>query len=94
MQVLAPGLQSKIAAAAGVDFTIATMTKDAFFFVNLKLNGHNFYLHCEFLSEEEVLKVAKILKEVYEEFPLWRRIASLDTNLNNHTAVDSGTGGV
>lgn len=89
MQVLTPGIQSKIAAAAGVNFTIATMPKDGLFFVHLELNNHNFYLHCEFLSEEEVLKVAAILKEVYDEFPTMRRFNSLDTNLNAHKAASS-----
>lgn len=89
MNILESDFPNRVEKAVGEHFTVVTKSSSTFYFENLKFKGHNFYLRCDWLEENDVLEVAKILKEVFSNFPSFPRIFSNHHDLNLNSVFSS-----
>lgn len=83
MAELTAELRSKVASSAGASFTIREIRGKALTFENVYFKDRSFDLYCEFLSEDEILDVAKLLKEIFDECPKLARLTEPTIMLNH-----------
>lgn len=81
MAELTTELHSKIAFSVGGPFTVTELKDNAVSFESVYYD-HSFDLYCEFLTEDEVLGVAKLLKKIFESFPKLSRLTEKTITLN------------
>jgi hypothetical protein len=87
MTAITSELHKKINEALGMNFAVTKMPQNVIFFESMLFDGHNFYLHCTFLTEDEIRGVAVMLKEVFGSFPMNPKITATPMYLNFDTNV-------
>lgn len=86
MAELTAELRSKVASSAGTSFTVTEIRGKALTFENVYFKDRSFDLYCEFLSEDEILDVARLLKEIFDECPKLARLTEPTIMLNHPSA--------
>lgn len=81
MTVLTTELQNKVEVAVGASFTVTEFKDKAISFENVHFK-HSFDLYCEFLTEDEIIGVAELLKEIFESCPKLSRLTEKTITLN------------
>lgn len=82
MTALTTELNNKIASSAGASFTVTKTSDNTVTFENVYYVERSFDLYCEFLTKDEILGVAKLLKEIFESFPRLATLTEPKINLN------------
>lgn len=81
MAELTTELHNKIAFSVGGPFTITELKDNAVSFESVYYD-HSFDLYCEFLTEDEILGIAELLKEIFESFPKLSKLTESKISLN------------
>lgn len=76
-------LERKLNRAVGKSFKVVRLSGNAILFKNQVVEYDHFTLYCDPLAETEVLKVAEILGEVYQNFSTRWNISASERDLNS-----------
>lgn len=83
MQGISWSLERKLDRALGKSFRVTKLSGNAIVFKNQVVEYDHFTLYCDHLTEHEVLEVAKILAEVYQNFSTRWNISAGERDLNS-----------
>lgn len=89
MEEISWSFERKLNKAVRKSFRIVRLSGNAILFKNQVVDYDHFTLYCEWLSEDEVLEVAKILGKLYEDFSTKWNVSASERDLNSNCEESS-----